>query len=72
MPLPASHPKYYYVQNQKTLLGGRDISRRTIYQDAGGCGIPICVFNQEMSHWNEERERQLNVVLKALEQDDGN
>lgn len=59
-----TRPKFYV---SKTLLGGGDVNRRTVYRDDGGCGVQICVFNQEMSDWNEDREKQLMATVKALE-----
>jgi hypothetical protein len=53
-------PKYYVL---KTLLGGGDVNRRTIYRKNH---TEVCTFNQEMKDWSVDMAKELDVCLKAL------
>lgn len=58
---PPKFPAYYYM---KTLLGGGDTNKRTIYR--GSDHAPVCIFNDSMRDWTAEHERVLNICLNAL------
>lgn len=53
-------PKYYVL---KTLLGGGDVNRRTIYRKDH---TVVCTFNQEMKDWTPDKKKELDLCLKAL------
>ena len=57
-------PSYYVM---KTLIGGGDTNRRTIYK--GSDHEPVCQFNLHLKPWTAEDERLLNICLKALVDD---
>lgn len=64
--------KVYLVS--KTLMGGPDVNRRTIYEtDLDPNGQPdfrteraVCIINQDMQQWTVDHERWLETILSGL------
>lgn len=55
----------YYAS--KTLVGGLDVNRRTIYFGSKyEEGREVAVFNRSMKDWTPRHAAELNACLKAL------